>query len=516
MNPTQTRPKSETRNRIVGISIAGIVTVAAWIWALSVRQFLGQPILLFNDLTRLQFDPAASGVFIQALLVPLVLIYLFSAIPSFRRVVSGEARSRDGLKLFGMLVLIQCLTLAYDLSLFPADWTAFGLFIVIVGGFLSGWRVGLMLGLVTMLISGTYIYISGTRGMTIVHLLNLKFPPDAPAGLPWKEAIDLLGHEFLFFYVANLRASIAIWGGVIAGVCLGLVKERWLAPAAAFGFGAAIEFGAGYLIGLAAPAPGEFLNRLIGSTLMTGLAFAAVALIVRGVQADVARRKAEATKLALARAELRALRAQIKPHFLFNALNTIRYFVRTDPDTARQLLLNLSEVFQRAIRSGESVPLRDELSYVDAYLSLEKARLGDRLQVVWAGQVTEPGTLSQDESPVLDNPIPTLSLEPIVENAIVHGISKKPEGGTVHITIERAGSDLLIQVEDNGVGIEPTRLADLLKPAGAKDSSIGLRNVDGRLRALYGEDYALAIESTIGHGTRVKIKIPVERTRNGG
>jgi hypothetical protein len=387
---------------------------------------------------------------------------------------------------------------------------------VIVGGFLCGWRAGLALGLITMLISGTYMYILETRGMTFVHLQSLKFPQDAPAWLPWKESFDLLGREFLFFYVGNLRASMAIWGGVIAGICLSLVKDRWLAPAVAFGFGAAIEFGAGYLIGLAVPAPGAFLSRLIGSTLMTGLAFAAVALIVRGVQSGVARRKAAATELALAQAELRALRAQINPHFLFNALNTIRYFVRTDPEAARNLLLNLSEVFQRAIRSGEVVPLRDEVSYIDAYVSLEKARLGERLQVVWAGQVTEPNTLDQNESLVLNSPIPTLSVQPIVENAIVHGISKKTEGGRVSITIERTASDLLIQVEDNGIGIEPTRLAELLKPADEKDSSIGLRNVDGRLRALYGEDYGLVLESKVGQGTRVKIKIPVERVSDGG
>jgi sensor histidine kinase YesM len=236
---------------------------------------------------------------------------------------------------------------------------------------------------------------------------------------------------------------------------------------------------------------------------VTGLALAIFALIVRGVQADVARRKAEATELALTRAELRALRAQINPHFFFNALNTIRYCVRTDPEAARRLLLDLSEIFQRALRSGELEPLRDEIRYAEAYLAIEKARLGERLRVAWS--------LPQDDSPLLDHPIPTLILQPIVENAVIHGIARKPEGGTVTITLERRGGDLVLRVEDDGVGIDPSRLAELLDPAGEGEKAIGLRNVDGRLRAFYGEAHRLKIESQPEHGTQVEIRIPVIR-----
>ena len=183
--------------------------------------------------------------------------------------------------------------------------------------------------------------------------------------------------------------------------------------------GIGAELGSAYLGAIT----GEMLGLLflIPNMLVSGLALAAIALMVRSVQAETARRKAEAAELALAHAELRALRAQINPHFLFNALNTIRYFVRTDPETARRLLLNLSEVFQRALRSGEFVPLRDELSYVKSYLALEKARLDERLQVEWI----VPG---EDH---LDHPVPTLILQPIVENAVVHGIATESGGGTV-------------------------------------------------------------------------------------
>jgi signal transduction histidine kinase len=231
--------------------------------------------------------------------------------------------------------------------------------------------------------------------------------------------------------------------------------------------------------------------------LFSGLALAAVALMVRSAQAEAERRRAEAAELELTKAELRALRAQINPHFLFNSLNTIRYFVRTDPETARELLLNLSEIFQRALRAGEFVALRDEISYVEAYLALEEARLGERLRVVW----------SIPDETCLDILVPTLILQPIVENAVVHGIATKPEGGTVSIAVERSGSDIALRVEDDGPGIAPEMLASLLEP-GEERAGIGLPNIDSRLRAIYGEAYGLAIESEPGHGTRVQMRIP--------
>jgi len=168
----------------------------------------------------------------------------------------------------------------------------------------------------------------------------------------------------------------------------------------------------------------------------------------------------------------------------------LRYFVRTDPETARRLLLDLSEVFQRALRSGEFVPLGDEISYVKAYL----------VRVEWSIQTDT----------LLDHPVPTLILQPIVENAVIHGISRQPEGGMVRITIERTEDDLVLRVEDDGPGIASARLAEILDPARGTNAAIGLRNVDGRLRALYGDEYRLVVESEIGRGTRVEIKVPFQ------
>ncbi|HNJ41290.1 MAG TPA: histidine kinase, partial [Acidobacteriota bacterium] len=210
--------------------------------------------------------------------------------------------------------------------------------------------------------------------------------------------------------------------------------------------------------------------------------------------------------------ELRALRAQINPHFLFNALNTIRYFVRIDPEAARSLLLSLSEVFQRALRAGEFVQLRSEISYVEAYLSLEKARLDKRLRVVWVVQGVEGQV---QDSPLFEYTVPTLILQPIVENAIIHGVAKKPEGGIVRIGIDQADGHLLLQVSDTGVGMSPERITEILGPDQSKTSSIGLRNVDRRLRVLYGEEFRIEIQSEPKRGTWVQIKLPLE-TRQAG
>ncbi len=266
--------------------------------------------------------------------------------------------------------------------------------------------------------------------------------------------------------------------------------------------GALLEIGAGTLATIAGAPPGPLLT--IPNTIASGLTMGVIAPTARNVQAEAIRRRAEAAELARARAELRAMRAQINPHFLFNALNTIRYFARTDPETARRLLLDLSEVFQRALRSGDFVPLEEEIRSTQAYLALEKARLNDRLQVEW-----EIG-----EDVPMDHPVPTLLLQPIAENAVIHGVSKRSEGGRVRISVAREADNLVLRVEDDGPGIPPDLLAGLL---GAEDReeggegyrAIGLRNVDGRLRVLYGDVYRLRIESEEGRGTRVEMRVPI-------
>ncbi len=513
MERTATRPgegaPQRTRGRIVEVGLLALVTLAAGMVSVYARQVMQRPPFPASEL-RFEFNPFALGISIQRLIVPLVLIYLLSGSRVFRRYVGGEVRPHDRLRLAGMLVLIELVTLVYEASLSSPDRTVSGAFIIIVGGLLGGWPVGLGLGLIGVLFTGTFMYLFDVGGGSLAIALR-GIPPGMPIGLFLLQTLAALANDLVHFYVYNLRASMSLWVGMVAGLMGGWLKERWLAPAVASALGAGLELGAGVFIAPTAAAPVDFLTMVIATALLSGLGMAAFALVVRSVQAEFARRKAAEAELALARAELRALRAQIKPHFLFNALNTIRYFVRTNPEAARQLLLNLSEVFQRAIRSGEFVPLRDELSCVQAYLSLEQARLGERLKVTFSGAVTDPQRLHEQDSPLLDRAVPTLSVQPIVENAVVHGVSQKPEGGTVCIAVEQVGQDIQIRVEDDGVGIAPARLAAILQPAIEGDTSIGVRNVDGRLKALYGAAFGLAIESVVGQGTRVKMRVPIER-----
>ncbi len=492
-------PLSEPTSRyrwIASLGAAVLVTVIAFALALYARQLVPDlPPLTLAELPGFDFHPYWVGLLVQIVVVPVALIYLFSKTQLFLRVISDQPAPRDTLKLFLVLAAIQLLAHVYDLWLtrLIGEPSLLNLLVVVVGGLLGGWKVGLGLGFTTMFFRGSQHLLPGL----VPELLSILRHLEASAAegligwryLPWGDM--LLGN-----YVANLWASSAVWAGVVTGLGADLLGQNRFAPLAAAMLGIVAEVGSGYL-GAITGEPIGFLF-LIPDLLVTGLALAAITLMVRGVQVETARRKAEAAELALAHAELRALRAQINPHFLFNALNTIRYFVRTDPETARRLLLNLSEVFQRALRSGEFVPLRDELSYVEAYLALEKARLDDRLNVEW---VVPPEA-------VLDHPVPTLILQPIVENAVIHGIARKPEGGTVRINIEEADGDLLLRVEDDGVGIEPARLTGLLDPGQSPSAAIGLRNIDGRLRALYGDDYQLVIKSELGRGTQVEIRIP--------
>ncbi|MFQ5433475.1 MAG: sensor histidine kinase, partial [Anaerolineae bacterium] len=384
--------------------------------------------------------------------------------------------------------------LNYELELFSVnpDRVTLGLPVVIVAALLGGWRAGLGLGLVTLLITGTRFMFNH---LDVIHFFRYAYEHAAPG-----EFSFVVRDTFLRFYLVNMQATFPVWVGILTGLGAELSGKRRFLPVVALGLGIVVELATGYPIALAGPDPAFFLWLLFPGALVMGIALAVVALIFRSVQADAARRQAETAELARARAELRALRAQINPHFLFNALNTIRFFVRTDAETARRLLLNLSQVFQSALKSGDFVPLRAEIDTVKAYLALEQARLEERLTVAWS---------MAEESPLLDHSVPTLILQPIVENAVVHGLAPKPGGGTLIIRIGREDGDLCLSVADDGLGIAPDRLAALLDPAGDERNEIGLRNVDGRLRALYGNNYCLDIQSEPGTGTRIKIRIPL-------
>jgi len=196
-------------------------------------------------------------------------------------------------------------------------------------------------------------------------------------------------------------------------------------------------------------------------------------------------------------AELRALRAQISPHFVYNALTTIASFVRTDPARARELLLQFAEFTRYSFRShGQFTTLAEELRSIDAFLQLERARFGERLSV----------TL-RIAPEVLPAVVPFLVLQPLVENAVRHGIEGRRGPGRITIVSEDAGADCVISVEDDGVGMDPDQLRRQL--AGTGDTtSVGLVNVDERLRSVFGPEFGLVVETAPGAGTKVIVRVP--------
>jgi len=201
----------------------------------------------------------------------------------------------------------------------------------------------------------------------------------------------------------------------------------------------------------------------------------------------------------LAQAEVKALRAQISPHFIYNALNTISSLIRTDPEHARELLLDFAEFTRYSFRtSGLFTTLAEELRNIDRYLTLERARYGpQRLNVRLR--------IAPEVLPVV---VPFLVLQPLVENAVRHGLAKKPGGGTVTVAAEDNGAEALISVEDDGVGMDPERLFDDLKDSHKSGAHVGLGNINDRMRSVFGDEYALTVETAPDAGMKVILRVP--------
>ena len=198
----------------------------------------------------------------------------------------------------------------------------------------------------------------------------------------------------------------------------------------------------------------------------------------------------------LVEARLAALASQINPHFLFNTLNSVSSLIRTNPDQARVMVFKLSKVLRRLLRKHENFSaLRDELSFIEDYLSIEVVRFGDKLRFV-----------KDAADDTLDMLVPSMLLQPLVENSIKHGLSNKVQGGTIRIRTHRSEAKLHLLVEDDGVGIPEIKLATLL------ERGIGVSNVNERLKVLFGNQYRMWIDSQPDKGTRVQIEMPELQT----
>lgn len=215
------------------------------------------------------------------------------------------------------------------------------------------------------------------------------------------------------------------------------------------------------------------------------------------VAAQIQLAELAASRTQLVEAEVRALRAQISPHFIYNSLNAIASYVITDPKRARELLIEFADFTRYSFRRhADFTTVSEELKSIDRYLLLERARFGERLQVSL-----------QIGPEVLSTVIPFLSLQPLVENAVRHGIEAKSGVGHIKLTAQDAGAYAQITIEDDGVGMDPALLAEVL--AGHDDGDhIGLRNVDARLRQVYGDDHGLVVDTGPGAGTLITLRVP--------
>jgi two-component system, LytTR family, sensor kinase len=195
----------------------------------------------------------------------------------------------------------------------------------------------------------------------------------------------------------------------------------------------------------------------------------------------------------LLKARMDALSSQINPHFLFNTLNTVSALIRFDPDSARGVVLRLSNILRRLLRKHETfVPLREELQFIDDYLDIEVARFGkDNLDIV-----------KHIDEAALEAFVPSMLLQPMVENCLKHGLAPKLGGGKIELRTTNHDGRLKIEIEDNGVGISEEKLPHVYV------EGIGLSNVRERLRVLYGTDFHLDIQSRPGEGTVIRIEIP--------
>jgi two-component system LytT family sensor kinase len=207
----------------------------------------------------------------------------------------------------------------------------------------------------------------------------------------------------------------------------------------------------------------------------------------------------------LLEAQLDALQRQINPHFLFNTLNSIASLVRSKPELAREMIVKLGNILRVLLRDRDAfVPLEEELAFTDDYLDIEVVRFGEKLKVV--------KEIAEETRHVV---VPTMLLQPLIENSIKHGLEPRIHGGTVTLRSRIVDGMLMLEVEDDGVGIEPGGPVTSAESGVVREGSgIGMRNVRERMQVLYGEDAQVELVSRPGRGTRVRLSMPITRVED--
>lgn len=237
------------------------------------------------------------------------------------------------------------------------------------------------------------------------------------------------------------------------------------------------------------PGPGE--HWMLLATYVATLFAVAIPLKIWNNQRTESKLK-EQNQL-LMQARLEALSRQINPHFLFNTLNSVSSLIRTNPEQARQVVYRLSHILRRLLKTHDHfVPLREEMQFIDDYLAIERVRFGDKLRVE-----------RQIDDAALECRVPSMLLQPLVENCIRHGLGSKVEGGAIRLSAFRDGDSLTVSVADDGVGIAPEQANSLI------GKGIGLTNTHQRLNVLYAGRFQFEVLGEQGKGLEIRITVPV-------
>ena len=251
--------------------------------------------------------------------------------------------------------------------------------------------------------------------------------------------------------------------------------------------------------------------EMYSSTWYVELAICACAPVVVGIPLKIwnavrIERKLEEQGRLLLEARLDALQRQINPHFLFNTLNSIASLVRSRPELAREMIVKLGNILRALLQDRDAfVPLGEELAFTDDYLDIEVVRFGEKLRVV-----------KEIADDTLGVEVPSMLLQPLIENSIKHGLEPRISGGTVTLRSRLVAGRLMIEIEDDGVGVEPGR--DVTAPVSGlvrEGTGIGMKNVRERMEVLYGDEATVEMVSRPGRGTRVRLTMPLQREDDG-
>jgi two-component system LytT family sensor kinase len=427
---------------------------------------------------------SSAATILVPLLIRLAVIALLAGFIArfgrFRQLIFIEQRSTSEKLEFAAFLGVPFTlgVLARLLARYPTPTTDFSLEVTALAGLLGGTIVGLVVG---MMVSLPAVLIGHEILAAPMAVLYAVVAGTARWVCPDKEEI----WKFSPFIDLSLYRSIKQrfkhqaldWQVLFSFLCIMLEVARMTVGRMTHGK---------LLYYMDSPHPWTRVLIVLGTLIGVGLP-------VRIWNNTRIERKLVEQEKALMQARMDALISQINPHFLFNTLNTVSSLIRFDPDTARTVLFKLANILRRRLKSQiHFVPLKQELEFIDDYLDIEVVRFGqDKLQI-----------RKEIEADTLDVMVPSMILQPLLENAIRHGIGPKIEGGTITLRATHSKGHLVIEVIDDGVGIPKERQQGIL------ESGIGISNVHERLEVLYGQDSSLKIKSQPGKGTVIRLEIP--------